>query len=248
MSATIAVHHDPDGTLAPFKRVVVGVDGGEEALEAVRQAVGLVAPTGGLELLYAVDRGESAIAGSRAFPLTAQIERDADEVVSRARAVAGRGATSRIVSGVPVPAILDELAATRATLVAVGASEHGRSSEIPGRGVAAGLLRRAPCSVLVARKPALPAFFPRTVVAGLDGSPQSDAAIAVAHAVAERFDASLDVVTALDGAGALVAACRGADLLVVGCRGLRGLAALGSVSEQVAHLADCSVLVVRGVG
>ena len=36
-----------------------------------------------------------------------------------------------------------------------------------------------------------------------------------------------------------------ADLLVVGSRGLHGVAALGSVSERIAHRASCSVLVVR---
>jgi nucleotide-binding universal stress UspA family protein len=36
-----------------------------------------------------------------------------------------------------------------------------------------------------------------------------------------------------------------ATLIVVGSRGLTGLKALGSVSEQVAHRASCSVLVVR---
>ena len=35
------------------------------------------------------------------------------------------------------------------------------------------------------------------------------------------------------------------DLVVVGHRGLHGMKALGSVSERVAHKADCSVLVVR---
>ena len=38
-----------------------------------------------------------------------------------------------------------------------------------------------------------------------------------------------------------------ADLLVLGSRGLHGLAAIGSVSEQVAHRAKSSVLVVRSV-
>ena len=36
-----------------------------------------------------------------------------------------------------------------------------------------------------------------------------------------------------------------ADLIVVGSRGLRGLRALGSLSERIAHEARCSVLVVR---
>ena len=37
-----------------------------------------------------------------------------------------------------------------------------------------------------------------------------------------------------------------ADLVVVGSRGLKGLTALGSVSERVAHQASSPVLVVRG--
>jgi nucleotide-binding universal stress UspA family protein len=36
-----------------------------------------------------------------------------------------------------------------------------------------------------------------------------------------------------------------AALIVMGSRGRTGLAALGSVSERVAHRASCSVLVVR---
>jgi len=47
-------------------------------------------------------------------------------------------------------------------------------------------------------------------------------------------------------AGELVEAARDVDVLVVGSRGLHGARALGSVSEQVAHEASCSVLVVRG--
>jgi nucleotide-binding universal stress UspA family protein len=35
------------------------------------------------------------------------------------------------------------------------------------------------------------------------------------------------------------------DLVVIGSRGLHGLKALGSISERVAHQAECSVLVVR---
>lgn len=44
---------------------------------------------------------------------------------------------------------------------------------------------------------------------------------------------------------ALAASAADADLLVVGSRGLHGLKSLGSVSERVAHQAECSVLIVR---
>jgi nucleotide-binding universal stress UspA family protein len=43
----------------------------------------------------------------------------------------------------------------------------------------------------------------------------------------------------------LTAASHDADLLVLGSRGLHGLKALGSVSERVAHRAECSTLIVR---
>ena len=45
---------------------------------------------------------------------------------------------------------------------------------------------------------------------------------------------------------ALRDASNAADLLVVGSRGLRGLKAIGSVSEQLGHESACSILVVRG--
>jgi nucleotide-binding universal stress UspA family protein len=68
----------------------------------------------------------------------------------------------------------------------------------------------------------------------------------VAEHLGRRFGAGLRVLTAdAHPAQALVEASREADLLVVGSRGLRGLKALGSVSERVAHEASCSVLVVR---
>jgi len=38
-----------------------------------------------------------------------------------------------------------------------------------------------------------------------------------------------------------------ADLIVVGSRGVRGIRALGSISERLAHEASCSVLVVRSL-
>ena len=134
-------------------------------------------------------------------------------------------------------------------------------------GVAGELLHRAPCSVLVARPVTDPDRFPRSIVVGIDGSSAADAALAAAQRLARRFDVPLRVVTALKGKNvdlahvhlrtpfveavdahpveALVTASLGTDLVVVGSRGLHGLAALGSVSERVAHQAKCSVLVIR---
>lgn len=103
------------------------------------------------------------------------------------------------------------------------------------------LIHKAPCSVLVARDARKE--LPRSIVVGVDGSPESAAAYAAARHVAQRFDAKLWPVVAHGGvdkrltamiAGdledlldkpvtALVAASADADLLVVGSRGLHGL-------------------------
>ena len=121
--------------------------------------------------------------------------------------------------------------------------------------------------MLIARPCGEPELFPRSIVAGFDGSDSSRAALAVARQIADRSNATLRVVAAAGGEklpldpirehapdahldhrpplDALIEESADADLVVVGSRGLHGLAAVGSVSERVAHQAKSSVLVVR---
>lgn len=229
-----------------FERVLAGVDGSEPGFEAVRQAARLAAPDGSLEVLTAVDVAETVHTGFSAARVAEQLRLEADEASRRAVELAGRRAEPRVVEGVALPTLLHELEATGATLAVVGTHGHRRLSEIVVGGVAGELLHRAPCSVLVARPPAEPERFPRTIVTGDDGSEYAALAVAVAEHLARRFDAELRVLTAEEHpVEALVEAGREADLLVLGSRGLRGLKSLGSVSERVAHQATCSVLVVR---
>jgi nucleotide-binding universal stress UspA family protein len=97
---------------------------------------------------------------------------------------------------------------------------------------------------LVARKPLKE--FPSSIVVGVDDSFQGITAGAVASDLAKRFDAELKrCENVRHPVEFLVEASTEADLLVVGSRGLKGIKALGSVSERVAHEAKCSVLVVR---
>ena len=255
-----------------FGRVLVGIDGSQQALEAARQAAILEDVDGELTLLAAWDIAH-AVGGTGT-----RIPYYYDEALQRAGAEQALGAadeyvaplsaaTSKLVRGSPVRELLTEIDRCAHTLVAVGSSGIGRLRGIVEGEVATGIVHRAACSVLVARS--AETQFPRRVVAGVDGSAESAAAFAAARYLSERFGAELHPVVALGGDGvderlaavitddrydesddtpvqALVAAAESADLSVVGSRGLHGVRALGSVSERVAHTAACSALIVRG--
>ena len=248
-----------------FARVVAGVDGSDAGYEAARQAARLVAADGWLELFTAVYLVEANLAAWSAPQIRARLEREATEAVCFGAAIGGPRARSRPGQWTAT-AVADARAGEKqATLAVVGTHGHSRLSEIMIGGVAGELLHSAPCSVCIARRPATEALFPRAIVAGCDGSAESVAAVAVARQLADRFGASLSIVTGLGGkdvdheraralgaitveghpVGALVEAGEDADIVVVGSRGLHGIKALGSVSERVAHQASCSVIVLR---
>jgi nucleotide-binding universal stress UspA family protein len=257
-----------DAIPEPFARVVCGVDGTEAGLTAVRQALRL-RPSGSELLLVAVSESRIAVhagmlAGRAADELDAEARRGLDEASALAA-----DAPARLVHGRAAEAFLAAVAEADATLAAVGSHEHGRGLGYVLGSVATRVLHDASCSVLLARATGEPERFPRAIVAGVDGSPHSLRAAAVAGGLGERLGAPVTCVVArgaspdeLDHAAlersglevtgsderpvaALVAAAAGADLVVVGSRGVRGIRALGSVGERVAHDAPCSVLVVR---
>jgi nucleotide-binding universal stress UspA family protein len=253
-----------------FSRVLVGIDGSEESREAARQAAILV--DGELTLLASYDVAPAIGGTGVGVPayLDEALQRDAArEVLERAREdVALASPTGKIVRGRPADALISEVEREQDTLLVVGSHGGGRLAGFVMGSTTTEVIHKTPCSVLVARRSGGSDEFPSRVVVGVDGSPESAAAYAVARQLAERFNARLRPVIAyggkavhgrlvdliVDGRGeevpdepvaALVAAAAGADLLVVGSRGLHGLRAFGSVSERVAHRANSSVLVVR---
>jgi nucleotide-binding universal stress UspA family protein len=254
-----------------FGHVVVGVDASAESNEAVRQVTRLMDGEGELELLAAYDIAyPAAVTGLGVIAYADDYEKPYEEqaasALEQAREVARRDdVATKLLKGRPADALLDEIETTEATLVAVGSHGRGRAAGIFLGSVATEIAHRAPCSVLIARKG--PRTAVTTIVVGVDGSPQSAAAYAVAAELADRFGARLWPVVAHGGNAvdreavealathredsphqpvrALVGAAAEADLLVVGSRGLHGLKSLGSVSERVAHAARCSTLIVR---
>ena len=153
-----------------------------------------------------------------------------------------------------------------ATLLALGGRGSSRFLGILAGETASTLLHEAAQSILLARPQGAAGWQPRRIVVGLDGSEFSLAALAVADELAARLGSSLKVESATGGEAArpegpwtervdtwdpghpgvtLLDRSLHADLIVVGSRGLHGVRALGSVSERVAHRAECSVLLVH---
>ena len=252
---------------ALFVRIVCGVDGTAESLEAVRQAARLRPTPARLHLFAAVYIAGAVAAGWPEEQIAVELERERGEALRNAIALAGDDVISRLVNGPAAVSLLAEVEREHATLLCVGShSQHRLAGFLLGY-VATTMLHEAPCSVLVARTPSDPRVFPRAIAVGVDGSPQAARAYAVASELASRFDATLRPLAGYDGkdvdvdrlrreipdltlerkhpVDALTSAAESSDLLVVGSRGLHGVRALGSVSERVAHQARCSVLVVR---
>jgi nucleotide-binding universal stress UspA family protein len=260
------------GAETVFRRILVGVDGSPESREAARQSALLLEPDGELTLLAAFGTA-SALAGGNGFGIPVYLELEAQQSAAKHAldgvkaeledALAPRTLLARDTSW---GALIREAEREDATLIAVGSHGMGRARGIAFGSTTTEVVHKAPCSVLVTRR-ADPGF-PRAIVVGVDGSPQSAAAYAVALELSARSGTTLRPIVARGGKGvderlvaaivghhyeglpdkpvqALVAAASDADLVVVGSRGLHGLGSLGSVSERVAHQADSSVLIVR---
>ena len=254
-----------------FTRILVGVSGSQQALEAARQAA-LLQDVDGQLTLFAAWEIPPVFGGTGSevpsFYDEGYRRTAAEQALAAARECVEpyTAATAMLVRGTPAAALLEEIERDEDTLLAVGDGRVGRLLGVAQGSVTSAMIHRAPCSVLVAR-PARDGF-PRRITVGVDGSVESAAAYAAARYLAERFDASLRAIVAWGGkevderlvaaitdgeqeerwlppVEALSTAAGDADLLVVGSRGLHGLRALGSVSERVAHDAGCSVLVVR---
>lgn len=254
----------------PFERFLCGIDASGAGLDAVRQTLALSRPDSELVLVGVSASHQASHAGMLASHAVETMEAEIRAALDDAREMARRGET-RFVRGRPEEALLQIAAEFGATLVAVGSHERRRASGVLLGGVATRMLHDAPCSVLVARSRGEVEEFPSSIAAGVDGSAASLAAAAVAQELGKRVGARVEVVAAkgggsaedcdlqaIEGSGvavtfseakpldALLEAAQDVDLLLVGSRGLRGLRALGSVSERIAHQAPCSVLVLRG--
>lgn len=248
-----------------FERVVSGIDGSPESLEALRQVARLRPETSDLHLVAVVELGLAVHGGFAAPTVYDEIATGAERALTRATEQS-EAASAQLLEGEPVGVIREQIDRVRATAVALGSHHRSRGAGILMGNTATTLLHEAPCSVLLARPTATPPDFPSSIVVGVDGSEAAGRAHDVARELSDRLgvpvralaasggeDLDLEVLKRIEAlewderkpVEALVDASRETDLLIVGSRGLHGLSALGSVSERVAHRAASSVLVVR---
>ena len=177
-----------------FDRIVCGIDGSQEALDAARQAERLRDPLGTLHLAAVTELDTAVHAGWATGYVLVELEQGSRDVLHRAIDEVSPASSALLAAGA-VAGLLDQVREHGATLVAVGPHGHSRALGVLLGGVAATLLHDAPCSVLLARRGRYGPF-PRGVLVGVDGSPESLAAAEVARAVAVRFDTELVAVAA----------------------------------------------------
>ncbi len=256
---------------APFPRILCAVDGSEASAAAIDQAI--VIADGDSRIEFAASwYGKGSLERAAASD---QAARDsAEQAVERARAAGVQAAARYFHVPKLVDAILAATALNDLVVVGAGPHARMTgivlgelATQLVHRcGLPVLVARERPLEAgVVAATRALPAdrF---AVTTGAHIAARIGAELTVVH-VADRHDekrrsemrAELANARALLGrqldyledagpaARAIVAAAEGdsAGLVVVGSAGKQGLGALRSVSERVAHLAPCSVLVMR---
>jgi nucleotide-binding universal stress UspA family protein len=181
--------------LSQHRPVVVGIDGSDSALRAVRWgAAEAVRRRARLRLVIAFERTRADAARDG---LREVLRNRARQHLAAAAAVAVREAPDvdldqQLVVGHPLSVLCAE--GQRARLVVIG--DRGAGLGRPAGSVAVGLAVQAPCAVVVVHGPPRSEADLLPVVVGVDGSSDSDAAIAFAFdAAASRRVALVAVHT-----------------------------------------------------
>lgn len=258
----------PTGQRSPggdaiFGQVIVGIDETPESLVAAAQAGVLRAPDGRLVLLAVSERHLAAHAGLAAASAEDHLYAGTAAELAYAKELVDAD-DERLTSGKLVDLLCAECARREATLIAIGVRPHRRLAALTFGGHDVEALHDVKCSLLIAR-PGWGPHKPERIVVGVDGSPESRTAEAVARSLGARLGCDVVPVVGLGGkilpellreeredalldprptAEAVVAASSKGSLVVVGrCpdRHRRG----SKFVERVVYSSRCSVLVVE---
>lgn len=195
------------------RTIVVGYDGtdhGDDALALGRT----LARIAGAELVVACAYPHDPLGESAAgLEVAQELRQDAEQALARARAWLDASAAAAMngslklqaVAGASPSQVLHDLAEQAgAEAIVVGASHHGRGLRLLKGSTPQAVLDHAPCPVAVApegyRDAPHARSAPRRIAVAYDGTAESEHALAVAAAWAERAGAHLRIVTAVNSA------------------------------------------------
>ena len=246
-----------------FKRVVVGVGGGEGGRDAVMLAKLLVAVGGELTLAYVVARDADADRGTGDVHEASE-GGHAEALLEAVREQTGVEAHLRWYRSASVGRGLRELCKViGADLLVVGSSRRGRLGRVLIADDTSAALNGARCPIAIApgnysRQPGMT----REIGVGYDGSPESEHALSVARTLAVAWAARLSALEAVSlpsyavvgpGAADTTRQCLLEDALerIAGLGGVEPHAAYGQPAEELAlYSASLDLLIVgaRGYG
>jgi nucleotide-binding universal stress UspA family protein len=171
-------HSSGEGPIQ-FERIICGVDRSPQSIDAVKQGVALSPARAHLAAVAVWNPGLASYAGIHAPEVTRDLRMESVEALEAARDVSP-DLELVLMRGTDVSGLLQAAAEARADLVCVGSHGGSRMAGIAFGSVASGMVRHAPCSVLVAR-PLATDRFAESILHATDGSPDSiDAARLVA--------------------------------------------------------------------
>jgi nucleotide-binding universal stress UspA family protein len=247
-----------------FENVLVGVDGRSNGRDAIALAAQLVQPGGALTLAH-VYSGHYKPAYA-ITPANVESEREAARrLLEQERTDTGANADVVVVEAqTPGKGLHEQADEQGADLLVLGTCRHGAFGRIFLSDDTRAALNGAPCAVAIA--PHGYAQYPSpfaTIGVGYDGSPESEAALDVARALAQRTRARLRALQAVSCpnymfAGLVASAGEGIDQMVKeadaqlkALPGVEGQAEYGLAGEELAAFSkDVDLLVVgsRGYG
>src|SRR5262245_11482631 len=184
-----------------FHTAIVAIDDSAESLAALDETLRLVGADAVLTAVTVCQHYLAVHTGFNAPRVSAEIHEAALAAQARAAASLDRlpNGDTQLLHGRPTSCLLKVAKEIGADLIAVGSHERSRAEAIVLGSVASEILHRAHESVLVARPGDGPEL--GRIVVGVDGSPTSIGAYAIAHELAKREGAELVAVAATGGKG-----------------------------------------------
>ena len=203
-------------------QVLIATDGSASARAALATAVGFPWP--------ADVRGSAVVAKQvradyRRSILLAALDRTSEFIArSASRAMAKRwpDSVAQVVDAAPIEGILREARRVRADVIVMGWRGHGAVRRLLTGSVSHGVVRRAPCSVLVVRRRLRSLHH---IVVAFDGSPHAERALEFVAALAPER-------------GARATVFRAVDTMHVPVQGLITAATRAAVAAEVARIND----------